>query len=73
MHNCVNFFIVLLPISVVGFVIVRYLFYIIYQFPISRAIRKFGLWGFLIVMLFEGNIQQFSFYLSADWNHLFTF
>jgi len=60
-----------MPITVCGFIFLRFLFYSLFHFKISKLFRKFGLWGFLFIILFDGNIQQFSFYLNSDWKHLF--
>lgn len=32
-------------------------------------LRKFDFWGYFIILVFEGNIQQFAFCLAAEWSH----
>jgi hypothetical protein len=36
-------------------------------------LRKFDLWGYFWVLVFEGNIQQFAFFLAAEWGKAATF
>lgn len=52
---------------------VRLLFRLTYQYPISQLLRKFDLWGYLPLLLFDGNIQQFAFYTTSEWQHIFFF
>ena len=39
-------------------------------YPISGVFRVFSLWGFLFLLNFDGNIQQFTFYLCAEIKNL---
>lgn len=39
----------------------------------SQLFRKFDFWAFFIVLLLEGNIQQFTFYMAAEWRQVFFF
>jgi len=73
MFNCNNFFLVTLPILVVVFIVFRILFKILFNYPISVIFRKFDFVAFLFLLLFDGNIQQFSFYMASEWLHLFHF
>jgi hypothetical protein len=36
-------------------------------------LRKFDFWGYLLIIIFEGNVQQFAFYLTAEWRNTFFF
>ena len=71
--NCQNFFMVDLPITVIGFVFIRKIFKILFTYSISRWIRKFELWPLMFLLLFDGSIQQFAFYQVADWINMFAF
>lgn len=56
-----------------GFIIFRVLFRVLYNYPISKLVRKFDFWPFLLVILLEGNVQQLAFYLVTDWKNMFSF
>lgn len=51
----------------------RVVFWLAFNFAISKCVRKFELWSLLILFLFDGNIQQFAFYQSTDWKNTFYF
>jgi hypothetical protein len=45
----------------------------LYSKPISRWIRKSEFWSLLFMLLFEGNVQQFTFYEVNEWKNVFVF
>ena len=45
----------------------------LYRKPISRWIRKSEFWSLLFLLLFEGNVQQFTFYEVNEWKNVFVF
>lgn len=49
------------------------MFRLLFNYPISKWILRFNFWTFLFLLLFDGNIQQFSFYQSTDWKNMFFF
>lgn len=55
--NCQNFFMVALPITFAGFIFFKILFHFLFNLSISLWLRKFNYWPFLILLLFDGNIQ----------------
>jgi len=55
----------------VAFILFRLSFNILFNYPISILFRKFDFLAFLILLLFDGNIQQFTFYMTSEWQHLF--
>lgn len=71
--NCQNFFIVALPITIIGFVCGRILFKLFFNSIISKLFRRFDFWSLFILLLFDGNIQQFAFYQATDWKNMFFF
>ena len=71
--NCQNFFLVSLPLLIVAFVTFRMLFKLTFNYKISKIFRKFDFWGFFFLLVFDGNIQQFAFYLASELNNLFFF
>lgn len=64
--NCYFYFIFSLPVSFIIFILMRALFSRLRSFSISKFIRAFDLWGFLLVLLFDGNIQQFAFFSASN-------
>lgn len=71
--NCQNFFIVTLPITIAGFLFFKVLFNFLFKHTISLWLRKFNYWPFLVLLLFDGSIQEFSFYQATDWKTIFSF
>lgn len=71
--NCQNFFIVALPITILVFLGGKCLFRIFFKSIISRLFRRFDFWSLLILLLFDGNVQQFCFYQATDWKNMFFF
>jgi hypothetical protein len=55
--NCQNFFVVALPITVIGFLLARMLFRMLFNYSISKWIRTSELWPLLFLLLLDGNIQ----------------
>jgi hypothetical protein len=70
--NCQNFFVVALPLTLVAFLTFRLLFRLSFHHAVSLWVRKFDLWPFLLLLLFDGNIQEFAFYQATDWKHMFS-
>lgn len=73
MANYTNFFFSYAPIVVAVFIVFRLLFRVLFNFKISKFLRKFVFLGYFLIVLFEGNIQQFTFSLMAELNHCFAF
>jgi hypothetical protein len=63
--NCGNFITFGLPLTFVAFLLLRYAFKALFRRPYSRLLRKFDFLGYFLILVFEGNVQQFAFYLSA--------
>ena len=55
--NCQNFAFVGLPMIIVGFVLLRFAFRLLFAYPVSRLLRKFDFWLFALLLLFDGNVQ----------------
>jgi hypothetical protein len=58
---------------IIGFILLRWAFKLLFRFPVSSLLRKFDFWGFLLIILFDGNVQQFAFYLTSEWRNVFYF
>jgi hypothetical protein len=70
--NCQNFFVVALPVTLAAFLVFRLLFRLSFHHAVSLWVRKFDLWPFLLLLLFDGNIQEFAFYQTTDWRNMFS-
>ncbi len=57
----------------VGFFILRIFFNILYKYRLSIFLRLFDFWAYFFIILFEGNIQQFAFYMISELRNLFAF
>ena len=71
--NSINFVLVELPIVLLGFILLRWVFRLLRKFAISQILRRFDFWVYFTLILFEGNVQQFSFYLTAELKAVFAF
>lgn len=49
------------------------MFHLLFNYSISQLFRKFSIWGYLFITLFDGNIQQFTFYAASEWKNIFFF
>ena len=61
------------PITLVTFFTLSLAFRLLFRFRVSQFLRKFDFLGFLFVLLFDGNIQQFVFFLGFEWREAFSF
>jgi hypothetical protein len=71
--NCVNFLLVELPIVFLAFVFLRVIFRLLSKFAISQVFRRFDFWVYFTLIIFEGNVQQFSFYITSELKAVFAF
>ena len=61
-----------LPYSVAIFMIFHYCFRKIKESPVSRHLRIFSFYGFLIQMIIESNIEQYAFLCFRNFDILFS-
>jgi hypothetical protein len=61
-----NYFLLIIPFTVLIFIILHFLFRLLSQFNISIFLREYSFWMFLCVMLFDGNLPYFSFIFFSD-------
>lgn len=71
--NSQNFFLVALPALLAAFLAGRALFGCLFARAASVWLRKFAFWPFLALLLLDGNVQQFAFWLAAEWRLAFAF
>ena len=71
--NSYDFFLFSLPVSIILYSLMRAAYKCFIKYSISRVFRVFSLWGFLFLLNFDGNIQQFTFYLCAELKNIAFF
>ena len=64
---------VALPALALAFLAGRALFLRLFTRAASVWLRKFAFWPFLLLLLLDGNVQQFAFCLAAEWRLVFAF
>jgi len=52
---------------------IRFLFYLLYNHRISKLIRPFSFWGYLGVIMIDGNLQMMYFLMFSQNSLLFSF
>ena len=72
-ENNVNIIFYSLPFFVILKIIFYSLFRFSYNVKISKIFRKYSMKGIILLMIFDGNIEQFSFYLVGEMNSFFSF
>ena len=72
-ENCCNFILVEVPIILLGFIILKLVFRALSNYSISQLFRIFDFWIYFAIILFDGNVQQFSFYLTPELKTVFAF
>lgn len=71
--NCINFLLIEVIIIFFAFNISRMVFRVVSKFAISQILRKYDFWLYFLILIFEGNVQQFTFYLTAELRTIFAF
>ena len=70
--NNLEFFFFELPGIIVLYITFSLLFRLLFNFRISRLIRKYSFYGVLVFIMFEGNVEQFAFYFFAECRLLYS-
>jgi hypothetical protein len=71
--NCGNFILLGIPMTLGAFLILHLCFKALSRWRLSLLLRRFDFWGYFLTLVFEGNIQQFTFYLTSEWGHSAVF
>lgn len=58
-------FIYFLPFILIMFMTFKLFFRVFFNKPISLIFRKFEFWGIILIMMFDGNIENLTFYVLA--------
>ena len=48
------------------------LFYLCFKSPISLEFRKFSLWAIIFIMMFDGNIENLTFFTLSEFKTYFS-
>ena len=72
-QNNINIVFYSLPLFIILIIIFYAFFRFSFDVKISRAFRKYSLKGIIFLMIIDGNIEQFSFYLFGELKYLFSF
>ena len=70
--NNLDFFFYELPAIIIFYLIFFFSFRILFNYRISKNIRKYAFYGILLPIVYEGNVQQFSFYFFTECMNLFS-
>lgn len=61
-----------LPVILFLFLGLHTFFRLLFNYPISKFIRKYYFLGILLLLIFEGNIEEITFYIFAELKSFFT-
>ena len=70
--NNLEFFFFELPGIILIYIVLALLFRLIFHYEVSKFIRKYSLYGLILLVIFEGNVEQFSFYFFSECRNLFS-
>jgi hypothetical protein len=71
--NCGSFIIIEVPIIFLLVILMKIIFNALRNYSISQIFRKFDFWFYFALIIFEGNVQQFSFYMTSELIVTFAF
>ena len=71
--NNMEFFFYQFPLAIGTYVLFLWLFKALFNYRISKYIRKYAFYGILLFIIYEGNIEQFAFYFFRECQNLFSF
>ena len=70
--NHLDFLYFQMPFVFVEVFVLYQLFKLLFDFKISVFLRKYSLFFCILLFLFEGNVQEFSFYLFSELKYFFS-
>lgn len=70
--NNLEFFFYELPGILLIYVVLSFVFRALFNYRISKFIRKYSFYGILLLIVYEGNIEQFTFYFFSECQLLFS-
>ena len=70
--NNLDFFFYELPVMFLVQLLLLFLFYRLFNYRISKYFRKYSFYGIFMLMVYEGNVEQFAFYFFSECKSLFS-
>lgn len=69
--NNFDFFYYQMPVLLIIYLCLTILFKMLFNYRLSLLFRKYSFYGLLLVIVYEGNMEQFSFYFFLEIQELF--
>ena len=70
--NNLDFFFFELPLAFATYFIFACIFRLLFNYRISKYIRKYSFYGIFLFIVYEGNVEQFAFYFFTECRNLFS-
>jgi hypothetical protein len=63
--NNLDFFFYELPGIIIAYILLSLIFRALFNYRVSKYLRKYSFYGTMLFVIYEGNIEQFSFYFFS--------
>ena len=70
--NNLDFFFYELPFIFLTYLLFSLLFRLLFNFRVSKYFRKYAFYGLFLLILYEGNVEQFAFFFFSECRNLFS-
>jgi hypothetical protein len=70
--NNLDFFYYQMPVLLLIYLLLSLTFRLLFNYRVSLLFRKYSFYGLLILIVYEGNMEQFSFYFFSECENLFS-
>ena len=70
--NNLDFFFYELPGSILIYILMYFAFKTLFNYRISKFFRKYSFSGIILLIIYEGKVEQFSFYFFSECRNLFS-
>ena len=70
--NNLDFFFFELPVAFLLYGIFALIFRLLFNYRISKYLRKYSFYGIFLFLVYEGNVEQFAFYFFTECRNLFS-
>lgn len=70
--NNLDFFYYKVPVLFVGYLLLSLMFKVLFNYRLSRYFRKYSFYGIILLIIYEGNIEQFTFYFLEECKNFFS-
>lgn len=69
--NSLDFVLFHIPGTFLTFVLLRWVFFKVFEYKISTVLRLYSFWGYFFICLIEPNVEYFSFLLGNEFSLMF--